>query len=100
MNRAEELCRTYIHCPSGDCGECGLSESEEMYKAQFLDELEELLNEEWFKGTEEQKERIIHMAEACVEEDLEICEEELVGAIWLTANSSIEDVRKAVARIY
>ena len=63
MSRASDLCGNYDFCPSGDCDICGLQESEEMSKAQFLDDLEELLNKEWFKGTEEQKKRIIQMAQ-------------------------------------
>ena len=59
MSRASDLCGNYDFCPSGDCDICGLQESEEMSKAQFLDDLEELLNKELFKGTEEQKKRII-----------------------------------------
>ena len=95
MSRASDLCGNYDFCPSGDCDICGLQESEEMSKAQFLDDLEELLNKEWFKGTEEQKKRIIQMAEAH-----EICEQELVGAIWLASNSKVDDIRNAVANIY
>lgn len=96
MSRASDLCGRHDYCPSGDCDVCSLPESDEMYEAEYLDSLEELLNEPWFKGTEEQKDRILDMAEASISD---LNEETLIGAIWLASNSSIEDVREAVGRI-